>query len=423
MAIENTRESARLASNRMVLGSNSSQQPNQRLGRALPIYTRPDAVRSSSTRPYENSPGSYNGNRQDPIYENLRGSGYANTPESAPPLPPRAWIDPNRSNNARAGVYPSSGAQVDSVRPGLGYLPVNNPIGQAGYPIGSYGVSNTPGPNGFTSRPFDFPQGAAGLQQRIAELQRNGLERGLYQGNPAPANAQPTFWNPIAGNAAAVQSNSATAQATQRFGNSPPMQAYNNVQSAESHIYTRQSQPYRSQQSQYYDPQQGRNYGSQENRNYDMPQAQYYDPQQGQNYGLQQSRNYGSQQGQYYDPQQGGNYGSQQSSNYGSQQGQNYTSRPFSSSEEYASYQVEVERLMSNPNRTEISVPYGTPIGLFTTPAGSGIEFGRMQPGTTEFKQFPVGITSFGTSPYGSQNAQQVPPNQAQRDSPVIIRL
>ena len=289
----------------------------------------------------------------------------------------------------------------------------NTAMVQPGYPAGSHAASTTNvrelarnfgesqqnsnelASNTFVRKPADFPAQASSVQTRIAELRQRGVNLFPGHANAVQPNIQSTVQDPFAASSRRTAQNNATnagvstfpqlqdprdfvlqappmrevsgysaiPQATQRFGNSQPIQPYSNIQPVELHVNTRQHQPY--------------------------------------------SSNHGSQQGQYYDP----------------QQGQNYGTRPFSSPGEHASYQAEVERLMSHPGRIEHIFPHGTPMGLFTTPAGWRVDVGRMQPGTTEFSQFPVGVTSLGTVPYEWQNAQTVPPNQAQPASPVIIRL
>lgn len=354
------------------------------------------------------------------------------------------------------------------------------PLQPAGYPVGPHAAStasgrelarnfgpvqqnsNEPASNVFVRQQTDFPAQANSVRTRIAELERRGVNLVPGHGNAVQPNHQLSVQDPFGASSRRTAQNNATSagasnlqqsqdprdfvlqappmpevsmhsafgQTTQRFGNSQPMPAYNNMQPAEPHNNARQSQPYGFPQSQYYDPQQGRNYGLQESRNFDQPQVHHYDPRQGQNIVSQQGPIYGLQQTQYGEPQQGRNYGSQenwnigmqQGTNFGAQQGQNFTSRPFSGPGEQEAYRAEIERLMAHPERTEYSFPNGTPMGLFTTAAGWGFEAGRLQPGTTEVSQFPVGVTSFGTVPYEFQNAQTVSPNQAQPVSIEVIR-
>ena len=311
MAIENKREIAGSANRPFASTSANSHQSSQRPGQARPIYSRQDAGRSN---------------------------------------------------------FPLAGSRIGAAQPGVSYPTANNPVGQAAYPVGSYETPNmavnervrlyhqnlnTSGSNGFTRQPFDFPQGANGLQQRIAELKRNGMERVSTHANPA----QPAFRNPIAGNPGFP----AVAQVTQRFNTPQPAQPYNNTQ-----------------------------------------QIQPYSPHQVQPYGNQQ---------------QGPHYSSQQGQHYGSQQGQNYSSRPFSGQSEVDWYQAEVERLMSHPGRVEITVPHGIPMGVRTTQVQPEMYFGYLPTGAVEFNQFPVGITTLGTWPYRAQNAsganaQPAPQNQ-----------
>ncbi|MGJ7580256.1 hypothetical protein ACSFA3_08755 [Variovorax sp. RHLX14] len=349
MAIGNVREITRSVFGQSVSSSASSQQASPRLGQMQQTYSRPHIGHSGSPHPYENLQGPY----------------YANVSELAPPLPPRSWINPNRPNQNQAGLFQVVEGRGSIAQSGASYSPHQQNRTESAS-------------NGFTRQPFDFPQGANSLHQRIAEIRRYGVEALPRSAFHAPAmSSTPSF--------------PTTAQATQRFPDPRSAQHYSNAQPhGNTPIYN------------------------------SAQQVSSYSPYEVEPQGSRQGSTYGSQQGQPY--------GFWQGQSSGAQQGQHFNSRPFSGPSEIAHYQREVEKLLSHPRRTEIPVPHGIPMGVRSTETGPQgyFGFGQLPPNVTEFNQFPVGVTSLGTWPYQSQSAPGASAHQAQQSQesfPVIIRL